>query len=164
MNFESTSALLKVLKPYIENSAVDITSDNKNLRNQNCMSDLVTIDADNHIGFEVFENEVIIFYFTDHSHFEDYTSELKNGQDNYIERTKKFLKELFENKIRHVEEYKGKSLLSEKYFMIYQDDREDECIGNIWFGLSKFINPFSRKSVHSTIWRFDKLKGIFITQ
>ena len=164
MNFETTSTLLKVLKPYIESSIVNISTDNKDWRNRCYKSDFVTIDAKNHVGFEVFDNEVIAFYFTDHYHFEDYSSELQEGEDNYIERAKSFLKELFENKIRHVEFYKGKSLSSEKYFIMYHDGREDECIGNTWFGLSKFINPFGKKTVHSTIWQYDKSKGVFTTR
>ena len=164
MNFETTSILLEVLKPYTENSVVDSSSDNEEWRNRSYKADLVTIDADNHVGFEVFDNEIIVFYFTDHYHFEDYTSELQNEQDNYIERAKAFLEKLFENKIRHVEYYKGKSLSSEKYFIIYHDGREDEYIGGTWFGFSKFINPFGKKSVHSTIWQFEKSKGVFAKQ
>lgn len=161
LNFETTSILLEALKPYIDNSVVDISTDNKDWRNREYKSDLVTIDAKNNVGFEVFDNEIIVFYFTDHCHFEDYSSELQSGQDNYIERAKSFLKELFEYKILHVEYYKGKSLYSEKYYIMYIEGREYECIGKTWFGLLKFINPFGRKAVHSTIWQFDKSKGIF---
>lgn len=164
MNFEITSVLLEALKPYLENSVVDISTDNTDWRNRNYKSDLVTIDAKNHVGFEVFENEIIAFYFTDHYHFEDYTSELQDGEENYIERAKHFLKELFEYKIRHVEYYKGKTLSSEKYIVMYHDGREDECIGNTWYGLSKFINPFVKKTMHSTTWQFDKSKGVFTTR
>ena len=102
MNFETTSVLLEVLKPYLENTVVDVSTDNADWRNRNYKSDLVTIDANNHVGFEVLEKEIIAFYFTDHYHFEDYTSELQDGEENYIERAKHFLKELFEYKIRHV--------------------------------------------------------------
>ncbi|MBE7027149.1 MAG: hypothetical protein E7410_06295 [Ruminococcaceae bacterium] len=118
MNFEITSVLLEALKPYLENSVVDISPDNTDWRNRHYKSDLVTIDAKNHVGFEVFENEIIAFYFTDHYHFEDYTSKLQDGEENYIERAKHFLKELFEYRIRHVEYYKGKTLYSEKYIVL----------------------------------------------
>ncbi len=164
INFETTEILLDELKPYIGKSIVNISTENKDWRNCNCKSDLVTIDATNHIGFEVFDNEIIAFYFTDHNHFEDYSSELQDGQEDYIKRAKSFLKELFEYKIRHVEYYKGKSLYSEKYFVIYRDGREDECIGHTWFGFSKLINPFGKKSVSSTTWQFDKSKGVFTTR
>lgn len=164
LNFEATAVLLEALKPYIGNAAIAITTENKDWRNRNYKSDFVSVDAENHVGFEVFENEIIVFYFTDHSHFEDYSSELQDGEENYMERAKSFLKELFEYKIRHVEYYKGKTLSSEKYFILYNDGREDECIGNIWFGLSKFINPFGKKTTRSMTWQFDKAKGVFTTR
>ena len=59
LNFEITSVLLEALKPYLENSVVDISTDNTDWRNRNYKSDLVTIDAKNQVGFEVFENEII---------------------------------------------------------------------------------------------------------
>lgn len=164
MNYETTSLLLDTLKPYIENSIVDISTENKDWRNRNYKSDLVTIDAENQVGFEVFANEIIVYYFTDHCHFEDYSSELQDGQEDYIERAKSFLKEFFEYRIRHIEYYKGRSLSSEKYYIMYGDGRKDECIGNTWFGFSKLINPFGKKSVKSTTWQFDKSKGIFTTR
>ena len=164
MNFETTSILLDAIKPYIENATVEITTENEDCHKRNYRSDFITIDAENHVGFEVFDNEVIVFYFTDHYHFEDYSSELQDGEDNYIERAKSFLKELFEYKIRHIEYYKGKNLSSEKYFLLYNDGRADECIGNTWFGLERFINPFGKKTISSTTWQFDKSKGVFTTR
>ena len=163
LNFETTSALLEALNPYVKNSVVDISTDNNAWDYFGFKSDRVTIDLENHIGFEVFDGEVIVFYFTEHCHFEDYTSKLQDGEDNYIERAKSFLKSLFENKIRHIEYYKGKTLSCEKYFIIHQDGRKDECIGNTRFGVLKLINPFSKKTVRSTIWQFDKSKGVFFS-
>ena len=158
MNFETTSELLEILKPYTENAVIDVSTDNVDGHNLNYKSEVVIIDGSNHVGFEVSENEVIVFYFTDHYHFEDYTSELQEGEENYIERAKQFLKELFEYKIRHIEYYKGKTISSEKYFVMYPDGREDECIGGAWYGFSKFINPFAKKSTHSTTWQFENPK------
>lgn len=79
MNFETTSILLEAIKSYIENATVEITTENEDWRNRNYKSDFVTIDAKNNVEFEVFDNEVIAFYFTDHYHFEDYSSELQDG-------------------------------------------------------------------------------------
>jgi len=164
LNFEITSVLLEALKPYLENSVVDISTKNKDWLNRDYNSDLVTIDANNQVGFEVFENEIIVYYFTEHYHFEDYSSELLEGQDDYIERAKVFLKELFEYEIRHIEYYKGKNLYCEKYFVLYPDGSEDNCIGNTWQSFLKFINPFGKKSVISKSWHFNKSKGVFTTQ
>ena len=55
-----------------------------------------------------------MFYFTDHYHFEDYSSELEDGADDYIKRAKDFLTKLFENQIKYIEIYKGKKLATEK--------------------------------------------------
>ena len=163
MNFETTSILLDAIKPYIKNAAVEITVANSDRHDRSYKSDIVSIDAKNNVGFEVFDNEVIVFYFTDHCHFEDYSSELQNGEDNYIERARSFLKGLFKNKIRHIEYYKGKTLSSEKYFILLSDGKS-ECIGNTWFGLFKFINPFGKRSIRSITWQFDEIKGVFTTR
>lgn len=164
MNFKTTSVLLESIKHYIINSTINISTENKDWRNRKYKSDFVTIDDKNNIGFEVLENEIIVFYFTDHTHFEDYTSKSQDGKDNYIERAKTFLKELFEHKIQHIEYYKGKSLFSEKYFLLYNNGNDNKCIGNILHSLFKIINPFAKKSTRLTIWQFDISKGIFTTR
>lgn len=160
MHFEATDILIEELKAYTSNYTIDVSKDNHG----HYISELVTIDSKNHICFDVYDNEIIVFYFTDHCHFEDYTSELHDGEENYIDRAKYFLKNLLENPIRHIEYYKGKTLSSEKYFFVYNDERDDECIGNTWFGLERFINPFGKKIMHSTTWQFDKSKGAFTTR
>ncbi len=72
--------------------------------------------------------------------------------------------ELFQHQIQHIEFFKGKSLSSEKYYIIYRDGRESNYIGGTWFGLSRFINPFGKKTRKSTTWQYDKLKGCFTTR
>lgn len=164
MHFETTEVLLNAIQPYVKNAVVDIASENKDCRNCSCKFDHVNLDAKNHVGFEVFEHEIIVFYFTGHYHFEDDSSLSQKGVGNYIEQAKSFLKDLFESKIRHIEYYKGKILYSEKYYLCYSDNEEKKCIGNTWFGLSKFIHPFGKKSVQATTWQFDQLKGAFTTR
>lgn len=156
MDFEATLTLLNALKPYVENSVVDVSSNGK--------SDLVIIDANNHIGFEVFKNEIIVFYLNAHSHFADYSSNSNCGETSYIEQAKNFLLELFTCQLRHVVYYKGDAVSSEKYFMIYGNGKADTCIGSTWFGFSHFINPFGKKWERSTTWQFDKTKGCFTTR
>ena len=164
MNFETTLILLDSLQSYTGNSKIEISAENKDWRNHSCKSDFIAIDAKNHIGFEVLENEIIVFFFTDHCHFQDYSLSLQDGEDNYIERAKTFLNELFKYRVRHVEYYNGNALYSEKYFLLYDDGRDDECIGNTWFGLVRFINPFGKRIIHSATWQFDKSKGMFTTR
>lgn len=159
MNYKTTSQLLDSLENYIDKSKISISTDNKDRKNRDYKSDLVMIDEKNNVGFEVFDNEIIVFYFTDHCHFEDYSSE--PDEDNYIKRAADFILELFQYKICHKEYYRGKSLCREEFYIIY-DDGESVCIGTTWYGLSRFKNPFMKKSSISTIWQYNKSKGYFI--
>ncbi len=154
MNFKATEELLRVLAPYTDNSDITVDSESKN-------SDFVMIDEKHNVGFDVMDNEIIVFYFTDHYHFEDYTSEPADDENDYIKRAKEFLIELFRYKLRHIEYYKGKSLASEKYYIIYDDGRDEEYLGGTWLGLSKLINPFGKKTSQSTTWQYDRSKGCF---
>lgn len=157
MYFETTSWLIEELKPYIKHETIAVSFDNKDWKKRNNKSDYVTIDKTNNVGFEVFDNEIIAFYFSDHYHFEDYTSELKEFEDDYTKRARDFLIKLFTTPLRHSEIYKGKRLASEKYYFIY-DHKDDEYIGGTWFGV---INPLAKKTVKSTTWIYDKQKGMF---
>ena len=160
MNFEITNDLINTIKPYTENAAITIFSDNKDWKGRDYKSDFVTIDEKNNVGFEVLDNEIIVFYFTDHYHFEDYSSDLKDGDDDYIKRAKDFIINLFANQIKYIEIYKGKKLATEKYYFVYLDNTE-ECIGGTWWGLKRFLNPFVKKTERITIYKFDKANGYF---
>ncbi|MGN0523667.1 MAG: hypothetical protein ACI4IG_05275 [Eubacterium sp.] len=160
MNYQTTTQLIDALEAYVDKSKISISTDNKDWKNRDYKSDLVMIDEKNNVGFEVFENEIIIYYFTDHCHFEDYSSEPDEGEDNYIKRATDFILELFQYKICHKECYRGKSLCTEEYYIIY-DDGESVCIGTTWYGFSRFKNPFIKKSSISTIFQYDKSKGCF---
>lgn len=84
MNFETTTQLIDILKPHIVAGKITTSTENKAWKGRSYKSDYVTIDERNNVGFEVFDNEIIVFYFTDHVHFENYTSELEEGEDDYI--------------------------------------------------------------------------------
>ena len=77
MNFKITNELIDTIKPYTENAIITLSTDNKDWKDRDYKSDFVTIDEKNNFGFEVFDNEIIVFYFTDHYHFEDYSSDLE---------------------------------------------------------------------------------------
>ena len=159
MKFEITNELIDTIKSYTENATVTISTENKDWKGRNYESDFVTIDKKNNVGFEVFDNEIIVFYFTDHYHFEDYSSELEDGDD-YMKRAKNFLIELFENQIKYIEIYRGKKLATEKYYFVYSDNTE-ERIGGTWWGLERFLNPFAKKIEKITFYKFNKDKGCF---
>ena len=164
MNFKTTSIVLQAIQPYIENSAVTITTESKNCRKHSHRSDLVNIEAGKHVGFEVFENRIIVSYFTARHLFEDCSSNPQDEENSYIERTISFLKKLFQSKIRHDEYYKGNALSSEKYFLLCDDEKENECIGNTRFAFARLFRPFGKKTSHSTTWQYDTSKGVFTTR
>jgi len=142
-----TKRILETLKPYTENAEISVEPGGK--------TNLVWLDAKNNVGFEVFDNEIIVFYLTDHQHFEDYICGLEDGQDDYIKRAEDFILDLFRYKIRYVKTFRGKILTKEKFSIIYSDGRE-ERLQSIWHGLA-----FGRKSEVSTVWRYDAEKGCF---
>lgn len=160
MNFQTTGALLEALAPYIDASRLQISTENRDWRNRPYCSDLVTIDQSNNVGFEVFEEEIIVYFFTDHCHFEGHG---QTGYD-YIGQAKEFLTDLFRYPIRHVAVYKGKALAKEKYLICYPDGREECDQSGIWYGLFRFLNPFAKKTVRSTLWQYEKAKGRFTSR
>lgn len=117
-------------------------------------SDFVTLIENQDVGFEVFDNEIIVFYFTDHTHFEDYSSDLNEGDPDYVQRAKEFLKQLFTLPIRKYDIFKGKKLSCDKYYFVLSDGTED-FIGGTLYKLCRFLNPFRKKRTEITTWQYD---------
>ena len=65
MNYRITEDLLNVAYKLAPTSDIKFTCTNKDWRGREYQSDLVIIDEENHIGFEVFENEIIAYFFSD---------------------------------------------------------------------------------------------------
>lgn len=159
-NYEATIELIKVIEPYISVDNLKIRMDeNKDWRGSKYKTDYVVVIEKNNVSFEVYDNEIIVSYFKDHCHFEDYSSELQEGQADYIERAKEFLATLFSSKIKHIQKYKGSKLVSEKYSFVYPDGEVYE--GGTWYGLIHMVNPFAKKIEKTAIWKYEKEKGIF---
>lgn len=161
MNYEITKELIETITPYIVPDSITISTNKINWKGSKYYSDLVTAEQKHRVGFEVFDNEIIVFYFTDHCHFEDYSSNISDIEDNYIIRAKKFIIELFTLPIRHVETYKGKKLISEKYYIVHPDGREESKTGVICHSIICQLNPFIKKTTTMTTWQYDKSKKMF---
>lgn len=161
-NNPATQELLNAISPLVNEDCIKISTSNKDYRGKECKSDLITIDSDHYFGFEVFDNEIIVSFFDDHRHFEDYSLDLEEGTPNYIERAKEFLTELFTYTVKCQRNYKGKTLVSEQYILIKPDGKE-ECPTGICVH-SIFVNfiPFLPKRTETKIWVYDKRKGCFI--
>lgn len=157
MNFEITKDILETLTPYINTEKVSISTENIDWTGKPCKSDFVTIDNINEVGFEVFENEIIVFYFTDHHHF--YAEE----ESNFPIRAKEFLTQLFTAQLRCIETYKGKKLVKDNYYFVY-DNKDDEPIGGTFWSLRSSLNPFTKKTQKITTWIYDKEIGQFTSR
>ncbi len=161
MKHEITKELIKAVTPYIIPDNITISTNITNCKSGKYYSDLVTAEQKHRVGFEVFDNEIIVFYFTDHCHFEDYSSNSSDIEDNYIIRAKKFIVELFTLPIRHVETYKCDKLVSEKYYIVHPDGREESKTGVICHSIIRQLNPFIKKTTTMTTWQYDKSKEMF---
>ena len=162
MNYSVTKELLDTIKPMVSEDTININTKNTDWRGKEYYSDFVTIDDKNGVGFEVLENEIIMFYFAEHHHFEDYSYELEDGQPDYIARAKDFLKDLFCCTITQQKVFKGKALISEKYIFTLPDGTT-ECPAGVWVhGVLIRLVPFLKKRTENKSWRFDKDKTCFI--
>lgn len=162
MNYNTTQILLDTVKPYFDIENIKITTENTDWKDRPYKSDFVTLIENQDVGFEVFDNEIIVFYFTDHTHFEDYSSDLNEGDPDYVQRAKEFLKQLFTLPIRKYDIFKGKKLSCDKYYFVLSDGTED-FIGGTLYKLCRFLNPFRKKRTEITTWQYDTDKKCFTT-
>ena len=153
-NYRQTRELLTAISPYYEADNIVTSTENLDWRGEKYQSDLVMLDEEHNIGFEVLDNEIIIFYFQDHVHFEDYSSELEDGEPDYVVRAKEFLVNLFTREIRIEEYYKKNELVRDSYYFIMPDG--DEYIGGTYY---KFLAAvFCKKSLQkkTRVWKFNE--------
>lgn len=162
MNHETTNELIDAIQPHIKNSNIRIKTSNKDWRGKEYRSDYILIDEDNNVGFEVFENEVIVYFFSNHHHLEDYTWTVEDGVPEYIARAKVFLVDLLTCTIRYEKTYKGKTLMEERYILVHEDGTEECPAGGCVHSLLIRLVPFLSKSVETQEWRFDISKGGFV--
>ncbi|NLZ75451.1 MAG: hypothetical protein GX914_03010 [Erysipelotrichia bacterium] len=161
MNYEITKNLLNAISPYCDLTKTSVLTENTDYKGRLYQSDFVTIDEKNNVHFEVFDNEIIISYFTDHKHFEDYTFGLEEGEPNFVTRAIEFLVLLFNVSIYQIEVCKGNKLVYEKYYFVHPN-KEEECVsGTIRHKLIFGFNPFARKSINVTIWKYDFKENCF---
>lgn len=162
MNFQITQILLDTIKPYFDIDNIKLSTNNKDWKGHPYQSDFVTLIEDQNVCFEVFNNEIIVSYFTVDTYFEDYSFDLNEGEHDYIQRAGEFLKQLFTLPIRKYDIYKGKKLSCNKYYLLLSDGTE-EYVGGAWYGLCRFLNPFPKKRTEITTWQYDIGKICFTT-
>ena len=113
MIYKTTKEILESLSPFISENDVSVSNEEHEKEDGSGkeIGDKVIIDKENNVWFEVFENEIVLFYFTDHEHFDDYMAPPKDGEPNYIQRATDFLKRLFTLRLKKTETVKGRDML-----------------------------------------------------
>ena len=98
------------MKPYVDVENLDISTENTDWKGRKYKADYVELDKKHDVGFEVTDRSIIVFCFTAHQHFDNYTTD-ENDTD-YIGWAMEFLENLFTLPVRHIEKYKGTKLIS----------------------------------------------------
>ena len=82
MIYGITKQILDALSPFLSEEDVEITAEKHILDDGSApeYGDKVILDKENNVWFEVFENEIVLFYFTDHEHFDDYMERPRDGE------------------------------------------------------------------------------------
>lgn len=158
-NYIHTRELMETVQEFCNLDMIAVSTENVDWRGNAYKSDVVTLDVEHNIGFEVLDNEIIIFYFEDHTHFEDYSSDLQDGEPDYVARAKEFLMKLFAQKIRIEKYYKKNALVKDSYYFILPES--EEYIGGTHWKL--FSALFCKKSLQKEVrvWEFNKLTKKF---
>lgn len=141
---------------------LDSISDVCNLNNCSVTTedmDFVLLEKEHYVGLEVHENEIIVYFFKDHRHFEDYTSELEEGDTPYLQRAADFLHRLFTTPLQIMEKRKSGKLLRRELFFLLPDGRR-ESVDGPWLE-RLFSNPFVKPVYDLTNYSYHKESGQF---
>ncbi len=158
-NYQETKEILNALSKYLDVSKLEISTKNSDWKGREYESDLVHVIKDSGITFEVFENEIIVYFLKDHIHF----YKMDDNEDvTYLARTIEFFEQLFTCKVVREEYYKGKALICNKHKLIYPDGKIVDDLGVTYYGFLHLINPFLKKKKVVTVWRFDKETATFL--
>ena len=132
MNFLVTERIIDFTDKFISKSQYTVqTEGHKDYLGKVYTADYVEIivQPPYQIAFEVVENEITIFYFDDHIHFEDYSSQLEEGMPNYVDRAIEFLEKIFKYPIEQRKTLKGNKVIrDETLFITSENEKESICV------------------------------------
>ena len=152
MHFNTTEQLLRKIEQYVSTDQIKIQETTAYLGNA---VELVTIMDEPRIGFEVAEDSVIFYFFSDHIHFDDYCTELEYGEPNYLSRAEEFVDNLFTLPIRRRYIRKGTKVVYDQSWFVHSDG-EEESIAGVMLCSPGFKNLFASKEEFMEIWQYDK--------
>ena len=143
VNFIATEKIVEFTDKFIPKSQYVVQTDgHKDYLGRSYTADYVEIIKQSpcHIAFEVVENEIIIFYFGDHIHFEDYSSELEQGMPNYVDRAIEFLEMFFRYPIERRYTSKGNKVVRDESILIVSEKKQERiCVTYSGAGLKNLF-------------------------
>lgn len=163
MIFKATETLTDTVCKYVPSEKLNVKSDTfKNYFGAEYDANFVEIltESSDTFSFEVSEKEIIIFFFNDHIHFEDYTSDLEYGELNYVQRADEFLNKLFTLPIELHSTFKGNKNVSSENFFITEKGRES-CAGKTVCSAG-IKNILKQRTKHIETKIFDRTLGKFV--
>lgn len=163
VNHETTRQILTTLEDLVEPAKIEIQTENKDYFGEPSGSDYVVLEKTNHVGFEVFGDEIRVDFFDDHQHFgRNYTFEEDVEADVFVAEAVALLRRLLSETLVKIETYRGKKRVRHEWFFLLPDGRKDS-IGGPWLKpLFTFVNPFRKKTYTQTRWRFHGETGTFV--
>lgn len=148
---EKADYILEKISHYCNLDKIEKSDEQTDWRGKKYHSDFIILDKENNIGFEAFADEVSVFYFKEHQHFNNYTNDDKTDLA-YIDWAVELLIDIFTCEIKHIEVFKGKNLCCEEYYFLRNGIFEKQ--GGTVYSIVRLINPFAKKSVKESIWQY----------
>ncbi len=165
MNFQATDKLIAVTNKYIKCDNYTIKTDgHKDYRGIDYTADYIEVisDPNNSVSFEVTENEIIIFFFSDHVHFSDYGLDVEEDEPDYIDRAIEFLEKLFTFSIERKYTVKCDKVVRDESFFILSETKKESCAG-VFLCFAGIKNLFKKKKKTVETKKFDLATGNFTT-
>lgn len=156
VNHENTKHLLSALEDLIDIRHVEITTDNKGYPGRPSDYDCVLLEKEKKISFEVFDKEIVVYFFDDHTHF------YADFNEDYFQEAIDCLRLLFSQTLVKIETFRGRVRTRYEWFFLQKNGRKDSIAGPWLAPLFTFVNPFRRKTYRESRWKYHRGTETFI--
>lgn len=163
-NHEATKLILSQLTDLIDIGQVEISTNNTDYLGLPSGSDYVLLEKQHHIGFEVFEDEIRVDFFDDHTHYgRNYDFDENASMEEYVSQAVACLQRIFTQTLVKMETFRGyKQIIKYEWFFLCPDGRKESIAGVMYAHLFSFRNPFKKKICLQSNWRYHKESGTFV--
>lgn len=146
---KETQYILDSISNLIDISKAEISTENLDYKGRKYISDFVILNKSDNIGFEVFEDEIRVFYLREHTHI-GVIYGMKETE--IVEDAVDLIKKVLTSKLKYIQVFKGKKLLKESHYFLINDLWEKQSTTS--YSLVNCINPFAKKTIKETEWEF----------